>query len=99
MSQWGAQGAALQGLTWSQIIAFYFPGTTLASQGDPALRIGITADTDGATEVVAAPGQTLRVGTDAATPLPTSPTTTAWHVTRRGAELTVSQFTPPVGDR
>lgn len=105
MSQWGAQGAALQGLTWSQIIAFYFPGTTLASQGDPALRIGITADTDGATEVVAAPGQTLRVGTDAATPLPTSPTTTAWRVTRRGAGLTVSswdqtgaawvEYTPP----
>ena len=29
MSQYGAQGAALQGLTYQQILAFYYPGTTL----------------------------------------------------------------------
>ena len=29
MSQYGAHGAAQQGLTWQQIVAFYYPGTTL----------------------------------------------------------------------
>ena len=28
MSQYGAQGAAKQGLTYKQIIDFYYPGTT-----------------------------------------------------------------------
>lgn len=105
LSQWGAQGAALQGLTWQQIIAFYFPGTTVGAQGDPALRIGVTVDSDGATEVVSTAGQTLRLGAGAATALPSDATTTAWRVTRRGTGLTVSswdttraawvEYTPP----
>ena len=28
MSQYGAYGAAQQGLTWKQILAFYYPGTS-----------------------------------------------------------------------
>ena len=44
MSQYGAQGAALQGLTANQILAFYYPGTTVASySGNVAVLI--TADT------------------------------------------------------
>ncbi len=35
MSQYGAQGAANQGLGWKQILGFYYPGT--ASAG-PAAR-------------------------------------------------------------
>src|SRR3954447_26582532 len=31
MSQYGAQGAALAGLSSSQIVAFYYPGTTLTT--------------------------------------------------------------------
>ncbi|MFI2708118.1 hypothetical protein ACH5WX_11280, partial [Nocardioides sp. CER28] len=30
MSQYGAEGAARQGLTSAQIIGFYYPGTTIA---------------------------------------------------------------------
>ncbi len=30
MSQWGAQGAAIKGLTYDRIMAFYYPGTTLS---------------------------------------------------------------------
>ncbi len=53
MSQYGAQGAALQGRTYDQILDFYYPGTT-AVRTDPnrALRIWISADTDTTTDVV-----------------------------------------------
>lgn len=43
MSQYGAQGAAKQGLTWPEIVGFYYPGTTPA----PArgrLKVLLTAD-------------------------------------------------------
>ena len=54
MSQYGAQGAALQGLTYQQILAFYYPGTTLAT-GTGAMRVLISADTDN--DVRVRPGQ------------------------------------------
>ena len=40
LSQYGAQGAALQGLTWQQILEFYYPGTwrTSACCGSPRCR-------------------------------------------------------------
>ncbi|GAA1965220.1 hypothetical protein GCM10009798_26880 [Nocardioides panacihumi] len=48
MSQYGAEGAARQGLTSAQILAFYYPGTTVARVGgNISVRIGsdTTADT------------------------------------------------------
>ena len=39
MSQWGAYGAATQGKTWQQILAFYYPGTTLANLGNRNIRV------------------------------------------------------------
>lgn len=44
MSQYGAKGAAEQGLTYRQIAGFYYPGTTWASAGG-SVRVLITADT------------------------------------------------------
>ncbi|HRD63313.1 MAG TPA: SpoIID/LytB domain-containing protein [Nocardioides sp.] len=43
MSQYGAQGAANQGLTWKQIVGFYYPGTRLGRAHGP-LKVLITAD-------------------------------------------------------
>ena len=43
MSQYGAQGAAKQGLTWKQIVGFYYPGTRLGRSHGP-LKVLITAD-------------------------------------------------------
>ena len=44
MSQYGAYGAALKGLTRDQILAFYYPGTTRAATfGNPAIRVRLTA--------------------------------------------------------
>lgn len=43
LSQYGAQGAALAGLTTPQILAFYYPGTTLTTLPSvPTIRVQIT---------------------------------------------------------
>jgi SpoIID/LytB domain protein len=43
MSQWGTQGAALQGLTHQQILGFYYPGTTLGWVANPEIRVQLTS--------------------------------------------------------
>jgi SpoIID/LytB domain protein len=55
MSQYGAQGAAGQGLSSAQILDFYYPGT-VTTQSDPTrgIKVWISADTDNSTEVVRA---------------------------------------------
>ena len=58
MSQYGAQGAAREGLTYKQILSFYYPGTSLGS-GAGEIRVLITADTDN--DVRVEPAKGLRV--------------------------------------
>lgn len=55
LSQYGALGAAGQGLTWQQIVEFYYPGTTWGTVGGK-MRVLITADTDRDVQVVAERG-------------------------------------------
>ena len=55
MSQYGAQGAAKQGLSTRQILAFYYPTTKTGSVGG-SVRVLITASIGRATTVVARPG-------------------------------------------
>ncbi len=55
MSQWGAQGAALEGLSYPQILAFYYPGTTLSSLGGK-VEVLITANIRHNLKVKSAPG-------------------------------------------
>jgi stage II sporulation protein D len=59
MSQYGALGAAQQGLTWQQINEFYYPGTTWGAVRGK-VRVLITADTGRDVQVAAERG--LRVG-------------------------------------
>jgi SpoIID/LytB domain protein len=59
MSQYGAQGAARQGLSAAQILDFYYPGTTVATKVQ-SIRVLITADSTRDTNVLAEPGMTLR---------------------------------------
>ena len=59
MSQYGAQGAALQGLTYQQILSFYYPGTALGD-ATGSIRVLITADTDNDVRVVPASGLAVR---------------------------------------
>lgn len=45
MSQWGAKGAAEKGLSWQQILDFYYPGTTLARLDRPGtMRVLISGN-------------------------------------------------------
>ena len=39
MGQWGAQGYALQGYTFDQILAAYYPGTTLGPTAETSIRV------------------------------------------------------------
>ena len=55
LSQYGALGAATQGLTWQQIDEFYYPGTTWGRIGGK-IRVLITADTGKDVQVVAQRG-------------------------------------------
>ncbi len=55
LSQYGALGAAGKGLTWQQIVEFYYPGTSWGRVGGK-VRVLITADTGRDVQVVAARG-------------------------------------------
>ena len=44
MSQYGAQGAAMEGLSSQQIVSFYYPGTSLGAVSG-RLRVLLTGDT------------------------------------------------------
>jgi len=58
MSQYGAKGAALNGQSAAQILAFYYPGTALTPLS-ASIKVLITADTDNNTTVY--PERGLRV--------------------------------------
>ncbi len=80
MSQYGAQGAALQGLTYQQIVAFYYPGTTLGT-ATGSIRVLISADTDSDVRVLPASGLKVReVSSGAAYTLPTTAGITTWRL-------------------
>jgi SpoIID/LytB domain protein len=69
MSQYGAAGAARQGLTFRQIADFYYPGTSWGRIGG-RVAVRISADTTDDLEVLARPGLTLRDGANAPVTLP-----------------------------
>ena len=72
LSQYGAEGAARQGLSARQIVHFYYPHTK-AGTARSMVRVLITADTDDDTTVVAEPGISVRdLGARTTTPLPTT---------------------------
>lgn len=81
MSQYGAQGAALKGLTHDQILAFYYPGTQLVQGGLTTIRVGITVDSDGVLAVSARAGLSVTIQ-GATSALPTG--RTQWRVRATG---------------
>jgi stage II sporulation protein D len=85
MSQYGAQGAALKGLTYQQILAFYYPGTTLAN-GTGSMRVLISADGDNDVRVVPASGLRVReVSSGTAYTLPATAGIKTWRLRKAGA--------------
>ncbi|NRQ49880.1 SpoIID/LytB domain-containing protein [Aeromicrobium stalagmiti] len=59
MSQYGAQGAARKGVSYSKILSTYYPGTKLASKSGN-IRVLISQDTTDAVDVVAGSGLVFR---------------------------------------
>lgn len=86
LSQYGAEGAARQGLTARQIIHFYYPHTK-AGTAAHTVRVLISADTDDNTTVVAQPGTSVRdLATGTTTALPTdgdAAAATEWRLSAR----------------
>ncbi|HRW19606.1 MAG TPA: SpoIID/LytB domain-containing protein [Dermatophilaceae bacterium] len=66
MSQYGAQGAALQGLTSQQILDFYYPGTTTGS-APATIRVKIDDKTSGGRVAVNGSVAGAAYATDSAT--------------------------------
>jgi SpoIID/LytB domain protein len=74
MSQWGAQGAALQGLSGLSILGFYYPGTTQTTIASAPIRVRITGDEGADTAVGAQSGLAVRdVATSLLYTLPAGP--------------------------
>lgn len=92
MSQWGAQGAASQGVSAETIVRTYYPGTTRTVLDPAPMRVKLMGDDGTDLQVHAAEG--LRV-TDLATrteqELPTGPT--RWRVTVDSTGLHVQSLT------
>lgn len=93
LSQWGAYGAAVRGLNHQQILAHYYPGTTLATQPEAPLRVLVLEDTDNTTEVVPAAGQS--VATDSNTSgitLSTRTDITRWRAVRTSSGVVLQYY-------
>ena len=80
MSQYGAQGAALEGKRYREILAFYYPGTEMGSNKG-LIRVLLTADTTSDVVVRPAKGLTVRdLGAEAAHDLPDNDGVTHWRL-------------------
>jgi stage II sporulation protein D len=92
MSQYGARGAARNGLTWKQILAFYYPGTTLATTASE-IRVLITADTTPDVVVSPTSGLSVRDRTTGTTyALPSVSGATRWRINPDGAQNRVGYY-------
>ena len=88
MSQYGALGAARQGLSAGEILNFYYPGTMQQQIGNPTIRVHLTPYDSSGITMVAPTGQQMTVTDQASGASVTGPTTmykvmidaTAMHV-------------------
>ena len=94
MSQYGAEGAARKGLSAQQILAFYYPGTTLTTRTQ-SIRVLISADTSRDTDVVAESGLSVRdLGTGTSYALPDIAGASRWRLNvDRGGNTVVAYRT------
>jgi stage II sporulation protein D len=92
MSQWGAYGAATAGLTYAQILAFYYTGTTLSAVADPSMRVLISADNDNSTKVIQSSGLSVCSSTRHRTALSSSSSVSSWRFVRSGGALRLQWY-------
>lgn len=97
LSQYGAQGAANQGLSWKQIVGFYYPGTRLG-RARGTIKVLITADKK---DVVVDARDGLRLtrltGRKAFILAKVRPKATRWRIMPRGSRSVVSYRAPGRG--
>ncbi len=98
MSQYGANGAARKGLTFAQILSFYYPGTQLTTR--PGwLRVLISAHTTQDLVILSTRGLILRDrGTMKDYPLPSDLGATQWRLGVTGTK-TVVDYTAKTGSK
>jgi stage II sporulation protein D len=61
MSQYGAYGAARKGLSWKQVLAFYYRGTQLSTMpSGTKIKVWVSSDNDNSLRVLPARGLTVR---------------------------------------
>ena len=86
MSQYGAYGAARNGLSWEQILRFYYPGTKLTKMASgTTLRVWVTGDTDGTLRVRPASGLTVSDSSGERFKVPTGSKYRSWRISRSGS--------------
>jgi stage II sporulation protein D len=93
MSQHGAHGAALKGLSYKEIVDFYYPGTAW-SKVTGRVRVLITADTSD--DVVVSPTAGLSVrdrGNGSAVTLPRNGDVSRWRLSVREGKSVVEKYT------
>ncbi len=85
MSQYGAYGAASKGLSWQQILAFYYPKTKRTKlPSDGTIRVWVTGDNDGRLGFKPAAGAKVSDGSKSYT-LPTGSAYHDWRISRSGS--------------
>jgi stage II sporulation protein D len=90
MSQYGAYGAARKGLTWKQILAFYYPKTVrTALPNTGTIRVWVTADSDGSLTFKGAAGARVSEGSKSYA-LPTGSSYAYWRISRSGSGYKLS---------
>ncbi|MGZ4428875.1 MAG: SpoIID/LytB domain-containing protein [Nocardioidaceae bacterium] len=93
MSQYGAEGAALKGLTYQQILDFYYPGTTWSTVTGN-VRVLISADTTADVVVSPAGGLSVRdLGDGTTYPLPDITGVKRWRLNVAGTKTVVGYLT------
>ncbi len=91
MSQYGAYGAAKRGLSWQQILAFYYPGTTLDEMSSATtIKVWVTADDDDELRVLPAEGLKVSDTDGHSLTLPTDAKYRFWRATRSGSGYRLS---------
>jgi SpoIID/LytB domain protein len=94
MSQYGAWGAATKGLKYSEIIDFYYPGTTLDElpKGN-LLRVWISADNDDMLHFRPVAGLRVRDSANATVTLPTGTKYRKWRIAKVSGKRALQYLT------
>jgi stage II sporulation protein D len=94
MSQYGAYGAALKGLSWKQILAFYYRGTRLDKlPSGTKIKVWVSADSDNSLRVLPASGLAVSDTAGHRYTVPTGSKYRSWRISRSGAGYRLSYRT------